>query len=397
MHYLGIDWAVEKHDLCLLADDGRVLSEFSITTDSKGFQELRGLLDNLDDVAINIERPDGLLIDWLVSQDYQIHVTLPTIVSCRRPRRSKDDRGDAYLLAQLLRGRDPDCRPLARQSDTVVHLRQLIKAYDTALRGQRRETNRLVWALQKYYPTALHAFRTRNTLVFLAFLEAYPTPQAARKLSRAELARFLKAQRYSPLQKKLEHIYTSLQAPMPTAFAEEGYVETILLLLPRLRCLTEQRNHLRKRIVQVFKTHPEAAWWRGFPGASGPLTPARLLAAIGDNRQRFPSAQVLQATAGTVPVTRRSGKQMRVEFRQACSRPLRRAADDLAMQSVKHSGWARAYYYDQLARGHPKPRAYRALGNRWLSIIWKLWQTGEVYDEALHVANRARRGQPMPA
>ena len=38
MHYLGIDWATEKHDLCLLAEDGRVLSEFTITSDLKGFQ-----------------------------------------------------------------------------------------------------------------------------------------------------------------------------------------------------------------------------------------------------------------------------------------------------------------------------------------------------------------------
>lgn len=27
MHYLGIDWGVEKNNLCLLADNGRVLSE----------------------------------------------------------------------------------------------------------------------------------------------------------------------------------------------------------------------------------------------------------------------------------------------------------------------------------------------------------------------------------
>jgi hypothetical protein len=83
-----------------------VLSEFSITTDGKGFQKICELLENLDDVAVNIERRDGLLIDWLISQDYAVHVTLPTIVSRRRPRRSKDDLGDAYLLAKLLRGRD---------------------------------------------------------------------------------------------------------------------------------------------------------------------------------------------------------------------------------------------------------------------------------------------------
>lgn len=127
------------------------------------------------------------------------------------------------------------------------------------------------------------------------------------------------------------------------------------------------------------------------PGA-GPLTAARLLAWIRDNRERFPTPEVLQAIAGTVPVTRRSGKQISVEFRTACCHPLRSALDDLARLSVKQSGWAGAYYREQRARGQKSPRAYRALANRWLRIIWKLWQTREVYDESIHVANRSHRG-----
>lgn len=395
MHYLGVDWAIEKHDLCLLTEDGRVLSEFSIANNGVGFQHLTDVLDGLGDISVNIERPDGLLVDWLTAQNYEVYVTSPTVVSRRRPRRSKDDRGDAFLLANLLRGRDPDSRLFIRQSCTVMHLRQLVKAYDDVVMGQRRETNRLVGILRQYYPTPLKAFRCHFSLTFIAFLEAFARPGAARELSQLELMQFLREQHY-PIGKRLNHIYTALQAPSPTAYAEAGYVEAMRLILPRLRCLTQQRSFLTRRIAEVFKTHPEAEWWRGFPGASGPLTSARMLAAVGDDRQRYPSAEILQAIAGTVPVTRRSGKQTRIEFRRACNKPLRKALDDLARQSVKHSGWAQAYFFDQLGRGHDRSRAYRALGNRWLAIIWKLWQTGETYDEARHVANRSRRGQPLP-
>jgi transposase len=396
MHYLGVDWSVEKNDLCLLADDGRILSELSIPSGNGSFQALHKLLDGLDEVAINIERPDGLLVDWLAARAHTVYVTSPTIVARRRPRRSKDDRGDAYLLARLLRLQDPDCRPLVRQSQVVIHLRLLVKAYDDVVEEHRRETTRLVWLLRDYYPAMLQAFRSRNSKIFLTFLEAFPTPEEARRLSREELVAFLRGHSYGHSY-RFGPIYAALQTPSPTAFAEDAFVEVVQLQIPRMRYLFEQRAHLRERIATVFKTHPEAAWWRSFPGTSGPLTPARLLAAIGDDRGRFPSAQVLQATAGTVPITRRSGKQTRVAFRQACSRPMRRAVADLARFSIKHSGWAQGYFYDQLARGHSKSRAYRALGNRWLSIIWKLWQTGERYDEAKHVANRARRGQPVPA
>ena len=91
-----------------------------------------------------------------------------------------------------------------------------------------------------------------------------------------------------------------------------------------------------------------------------------------DERTRFPNVNVLQTTAGTVPVTRRSGKSKSVEFRSACSHKIRKAVDDLSRQSVKKSNWARAYYNAQIEQGHGATRAYRALGNRWPSIIWKL-------------------------
>lgn len=129
MHYLGIDWGAEKHGLCLMAEDGRVLAETTISHSANGFQELEQLLVNVDQVAINIERPNGLLVDWLVREQYPVYVTSPMITAHRRPRRSKDDRSDAYLLARLLRGKDPDCHPLVCQSPKVIRLQQLIKAY----------------------------------------------------------------------------------------------------------------------------------------------------------------------------------------------------------------------------------------------------------------------------
>jgi hypothetical protein len=70
---------------------------------------------------------------------------------------------------------------------------------------------------------------------------------------------------------------------------------------------------------------------------------------------------------------------------------------DLARNSLRKSGWARSYFFDQLKKGHSKIRAFRALANRWLRIIWILWQRRERYDESRHVANRARKGLPIPS
>ncbi len=69
MHYLDIDWATDKHDLCLMAPDGRVLFQFKITHDMAGFSKLHTLLKTLLNLYINIERSDGLFVDWLIQQD----------------------------------------------------------------------------------------------------------------------------------------------------------------------------------------------------------------------------------------------------------------------------------------------------------------------------------------
>jgi len=392
-HYLGIDWSDKKHDLCLLNQEGRILSQFTITHDMKGFQVLAATLKTLNDVQINLERSDGLLVDWLSSQGWPVYVTPPIVLAHRRPRRSKDDRGDAYLLAHLLRMQDLECRPLILHSEIVHHLKQLAQAYDGVLQEQRRLSNRLTYLLKQYYPTAVRAFSMPNKLIALTFLERYPTPEAAEATTVKELHDFLKAQHYpGNAERKSVQLYAHLHTPMPTSRMQAGLVEHVQVLIPLLRSLYHSRSGLDKRMLQVFDSHPEADWWRQFPGA-GPLTAARLLAWIGDNRDRFPSAQVLQAIAGTAPITRRSGKQHSVEFRSACCHPLRKAMDDLARESLPKSGWAQAYFQEQLA-AHRKPaRAYRALANRWLAIIWKLWKTGEQYDEAIHLANRSRRGR----
>ncbi len=394
MYFLGIDWATEKHDLCLLDEAGVVVQQLTITQSEWGFQKLEQVVNQygVEQVRLNIERSDGLLVDWILAQGWALYVTPSTVVAHRRPRRSKSDLSDAYLLAYLLRLNDPDCRRLTRSSATVLHLRELARALDATLSDQRRLANRLNYVLYQYFPAANHLFSHVECLISLAFLEAYPTPDAARALTPWQLKRFLRKQGYH-FPSRLDLIYQLLQQPMPNAAVPEGYIAQVRMLIPLLRQLHHTRSQLEHDLVALFKTHPEAAWWCSFPGTQGPLTPARLLAWIGDDRCRFPTSAVLQAVAGTAPVTRRSGKSLHVEFRRACSHPLRKAMDDFARQSVRYSAWAREYRDEQLTRGHSLARAHRALANRWVKIIWTLWQRREWYSEAKHAANREQKGQ----
>ena len=395
MHQVGIDWAEEKHDVCVLASDGRVICEFEITHNWPGFQKLQSILESLKPFEVNIERPDGLLVDWMVSQGWAVFVTPPIIVARRRPRRSKDDRGDAYLLANLRRVGDKDSRPLVIHSEAVEELKQLTRAYDQLKKRQISTTNQLRQVLKHYYPAAVGLFTRLQGPVSLAFLEIFPTPEVSQAISREELVTFLKQHRCSNM-KRVGEIYRRLQEITPKARVSTGYVCHVQALVGMLKALHQQLTRLKKQIETVLDTHPESDWWRQFPGV-GVLTAAQLLAHFGDNRNQFPSYEILQATAGTVPITRRSGKKQTVQFRRACSHSLRDTVMNMARNSIRKSGWARSYYRDQLAAGHSQSRAYRALANRWLKIIWTLWQRRENYDEAYHVANRSRQGQKAMA
>lgn len=395
MVYVGIDWADEKHDICLLSEDGRPLSEFSIEHTGAGFGQLQAALIELGDVSINIERPDGLLVNWLVSQGWPVYVTPPNEVASRRSKPDKNDRGDARLLADLLAQQYKECRRLTPSSRALHELRPVVQAYDQLQREQLRVSSQLRAVLKQYYPVATNLFSKLHQPLTLAFLQAFPTPQAARAASRQELVNFFVGQHYSWMGKVGEK-YERLQAPMPTHPVSQGFVLHMLSLVAVLQTLHNQLKQLKRQIRSLFRSHPEADWWLALPGARL-LTAARLLARIGDNRQRFPSAQALQVYAGTVPVTIQSGKRRKVFFRNNCNHSLRRAITDLAASSRRHSGWALSYYRHQIALGHDHTRATRALANRWLKIIWTLWQRHETYDEARHVANRERRGLHRPS
>jgi transposase len=392
MYFMGIDWSDSKHDICVLDPSGNIIREFDITNDHQGFNILRKRITRLgEEIEINIERSDGLLVDWLIRNGHTVYLTPPTSLHHRRPRRSKDDKGDAYLLAHLLRIKDNECRLVTSRSDLVEELRQLLRAYDDMVKEQRRHGNRLTYLLKQYYPSALQLFSRPYCLIALAFLEKYPTPQVAKTANVDDLRQFLRDNHYSgkPVEDKAVEMFNLLQVPALTATVQTGFMIHVQILIPLLRHIYHSRTDLRKRIVKAAPNHPDMGWWNTIPGAQK-LTGARLLAWIGDDRERFPNPNTLQATAGTVPVTRRSGKSRSVEFRYACSHKLRKAIDDLARQSIKKSSWAKEYYNEQVNRGHGSARSFRALGNRWLSIIWKLWQTQTPYDEQIHLANRAR-------
>jgi transposase len=231
--------------------------------------------------------------------------------------------------------------------------------------------------------------------ISLAFICAYPTPQAAGQLRYAEFADFARQhQHHQPA--KWPACYARLQAKQPTAAettVEVHQAEAMALAQLLLATVQAKRQTLRE-LQAGFERHPDTAIFRSLPGAGGFLAPA-LLAKFGEDRQRFPEPVYLQSLAGTCPVTESSGNRHVIKFRYACDKEFRHVAQQFARASILQSGWADGYWREVRPRCQSDSHAYRIVANRWLAIIWKLWQDRKPYDESYHVKQRAQRRTPQ--
>jgi hypothetical protein len=72
------------------------------------------------------------------------------------------------------------------------------------------------------------------------------------------------------------------------------------------------------------------------------------------------------------------------------NRYLADAVHKRAFASLRRSAWAREFYDAQRARNKNHHAALRALGNRWLEVLWHCLTHNVPYDEVLHAANRNR-------
>jgi transposase len=151
-----------------------------------------------------------------------------------------------------------------------------------------------------------------------------------------------------------------------------------------LQLLNAQLAEYDDAIATAVAEHPDTPIFASFPGV-GPVLTGVLLAEIGEDRDRYPTAAVLLAEAGLAPVTRASGRSRSVRFRYAANTRLREACMWWAYNSMKESPWAAAGFRQARDQhGQRYHRALRGLGARWTRILWHCWAAATPYDPARH-------------
>jgi Transposase/Transposase IS116/IS110/IS902 family len=390
--FVGVDWAEDHHDVCVMAQDGRVLAKRRVPDSVAGIGDLHALVaeheDDDESVVVGIEIDRGLVVWSLLEAGYEVYAINPLASARYRDRHAtsgaKSDPGDAKMLADLVRTDRHNHRPIAGDSDLADGVKLLARAHQSAIWNRQRQLNALRSSLREYYPGALAAFGTDLASTdALAVLTIAPTPELGRGLSRSKIVSALRRggrQRY--LERRAEEIQEPLRAEQleaPDVITKaHGLITRSAVTL--IVSFNAQIAELETALSEHFEQHPDAKVVRSLPGL-GTVLGARVLGEFGDDRTRFSGPKSRKNYAGTSPVTKASGHSRVVLARFARNRRLGDACDQWAFCALNSSAGARSYYDQLRARGKTHHQGLRQLANRLVGILHVCLERGVLYDE----------------
>jgi transposase len=389
----GIDWARDDHAIAIIDSRGVPVHRSTVEHSSAGLHELVAVLARTGVSEVAIERPDGPVVDALLTAGITVVVISPNQLKNLRSRYgsagNKDDRFDAFVLADTLRTDRARLRPLVPNSPATVALRALCRARKDLVIHRVAVANQLREHLKLVFPGALGLFEELDSAISLKFLTRFDSQDRADWLTPIRLGTWLKSVRYTGRTDPATlHARLTVAPRGATGAAGAAQVCITRALVATLTSLVEQIKILSVQIAERLADHADAHIFTSLP-RSGTVRAARLLAEIGDCRARFPAPEALICLAGVAPSTRQSGKIRTVGFRWSCDKQLRDAVCDFANDSRQANPWAADLYNRARARKHDHPHATRILARAWLYVIWHCWQTNTAYDPAHHRALQA--------
>ena len=404
--FVGIDWATEEHQVCLIDGDGVVAGERAFTHSGSGLAELcEWLIDTTgaepDGIWVCIESPHGAVVDTLLERGFVVHAINPKQLDRFRDRftvaGAKDDRRDAYVLADSLRTDSHCFRRLEVSEPTIIELREWSRMLGDLQHDRVRMSNRLREQLRRYYPQALKLTDDVAASWFMDVWELVPTPKKARRAREASIARILKMHRIRRIDAGVVRRVLQEQPVTVAPGTVEAARAHIASLIARLRLVNTQIKEGEKRIDalcnELAKSSPEQEQspgqipeqrdveiLRSLPGI-GRIVLATLLAEA-SQPLRDRDYHALRTLSGVAPVTRRSGKRCVVVMRKACHGRLRDAVYHWARVAMQHDAISRARYLALRSRGHSHGRALRTVADRLLGVACAMLRNQQLFDFA---------------
>jgi transposase len=383
--FVGIDWADEEHAVCVL-DGERLRREVLPHTPEAIAAWTAGLARDFGGrpVAVMIEQSRGALLYALMQYPQLVLFPINPKQAARYREAlaqsgKKDDPTDAECLARFVREHHRELRAWRPADSATRQLAQLVELRRKAVESRKQTTQQWEARLKEYFPLVLDL---GDTALALAVVERWPTHHALARANPATLRKFF-AQHGRRNEDQVNELIARIRAAQPLT-TDRAIIDpnalAVKFLVKQQRLLEAAVDEFDTAIAQCFAAHPDAELFRSPPGAGAALAP-RLLVAFGTDRDRFASADEVQAYSGIAPVTKRSGKSCRVSKRYFCNKFLRQTFHEFADHARKWSTWSKAFYDHLRARGHRHNAAVRTLAFKWIRILFRCWKDRQPYDE----------------
>lgn len=397
--FVGIDWATASHEICVLDAGGHTIDRRTVEHTGAGIAEFVSYLQELaagepSGMAIGAETPRGAIIESLVEHQFHVYSLNPKQMDRFRDRHTvagaKDDRRDALVIADSLRTDQHLFHRVCLDDALVIRIRELSRSEQAIQQQQVRVANQLRDLLWRYFPQLVKLSPALDEPWLWDLLQLAPLPEQAAKLRRPRIEKLLRSHRIRRLNAEEVTAELKTQALQLAPGAADATSEHVLLLLPVLRLLHQQRKQIVSRIQAVLAQmaeqeqaaeHHDLTILLSMPGA-GRVVAATMFAeasqALAERDYR-----ALRSYTGVAPVTRQSGKRSSTVMRQSCNPRLRNAVYHWSMGSIQHDERSREQYAALRKKGHSHPRALRGVADRLLAILTAMLKTGTTYDPRL--------------
>ena len=235
MLFCGIDWASRAHEVCVLDQAGQPVARFGLAHTQQGLEAALARLGALcppEQLAVAIERPDGVLVACLAAAGHPVYPIRPNAFAAARARwgaaGSKDDPGDADKLADMLRTDHHRLRALRAPTQESRELQAISRTRDDQIAAKVAVINQLGALLDAHWPGAKAIFARLDSEIALAFLARHPTPQSAARLGPGRLRAFLVRHSYCGRRMPTELLERLRAAPSaPAHLGEEVLAELV--------------------------------------------------------------------------------------------------------------------------------------------------------------------------
>ena len=160
MIIVGLDWSRSKHDFVIMNPQGKVIERGAVAHNANALEELATKADrhvsSVKQVHVGLELNNGAMLAWLVVKGYSVFGIQPKSAQrfrdIYRPGDSKDDRIDAFVLAEFVRVNNSRLRPWCPPSKITLELRELLRWREELVQQRTAAYQRLRALLAEWSP-----------------------------------------------------------------------------------------------------------------------------------------------------------------------------------------------------------------------------------------------------